>query len=319
MPDQVSVDIANILASLKSPKSDEKVRAIRECAQSGSEDQQMIDALIGIAGTDDDSTVRLEAIHALWKLGHDRDVPIPGLDTQAASPSVSEPVTARPARYSSNDLQKQVRSWAIWSLILGAAHLIANNFLNPFWGILLIVVGLFSFFFRTSAMFVLYGTTLLWAAISNVLSRETGWIGFSVIQLIMVVSIFRDYYRFRKTEREGIVNNGLDEKQTDNYRRTSSLYPILGFILGLFSLGGIVLFFLIIFVKELSSPQTAYTETANIILAIHFGVSEIAAVMALGICVGALLSGFRRKALSIIGIIASLLVIIVHVFLIFNS
>ncbi|MDI7274626.1 MAG: hypothetical protein QME94_01470, partial [Anaerolineae bacterium] len=59
---------------------------------------------------------------------------------------------------------REIRSWGFWLLGLGALHLVLSGFLSAPWGILLGVVGLASFIFHDSAMFVVYGTTLVWAA-----------------------------------------------------------------------------------------------------------------------------------------------------------
>ncbi len=171
------------------------------------------------------SVVRLEAIHSLSKLGYDGFTGKPNLTPLPTTPSIIKVASVQPVCYSQEDLDKHVRSWAIWSLLLGVVHLVANQFLNPYWGILLIVVGLISFYFRASSMFVVYAVTLLWAAFSNATSGGTGWVAFSLIQLIMVFSVLRDFFRFRNVEKEIIAKNALDEKQSEGYKRALEFFP----------------------------------------------------------------------------------------------
>jgi hypothetical protein len=71
---------------------------------------------------------------------------------------------------------KEVRSWGYVSLGLGALHLISSGFtgLSAPWGVLLIAIGLTSFYFKEAAMFVIYGTTLGWAALTNIMGNVRG-------------------------------------------------------------------------------------------------------------------------------------------------
>jgi hypothetical protein len=73
---------------------------------------------------------------------------------------------------------KEIRSWGFWSLGLGAVHLVTSGFLSAPWGVLLIIVGLASFYFRTASMFIIYAVTLAWAALSNLLGLDFAWIFF---------------------------------------------------------------------------------------------------------------------------------------------
>ncbi len=61
-----------------------------------------------------------------------------------------------------------IRNWGYGLLLLGFIQIIANNFLDPAWGVVLILVGAASFYFRTAAMFPVYGVILAWAMVNNI-------------------------------------------------------------------------------------------------------------------------------------------------------
>jgi hypothetical protein len=96
---------------------------------------------------------------------------------------------------------RELHSWGLWQTGLGVVHLVGGGFLNAPWGVLLIVVGLASFSFRSAAMFIVYPTTLVWAAFSNMTGGSTGWVGFGLIQLYFAFRTVRAFSGFLRAER----------------------------------------------------------------------------------------------------------------------
>jgi hypothetical protein len=92
---------------------------------------------------------------------------------------------------------RQTRSWATWLLVMGVVQLVANSFLDPGWGIVLIAVGAASLYLRSLAMLPVYGVTMAWAAVSNLAAREIWWSGFALLQFYWAFSVFRQFLSLR--------------------------------------------------------------------------------------------------------------------------
>lgn len=95
-------------------------------------------------------------------------------------------------------MNKDIRSWAIWLLLIGAIHIFTSGFLSAPWGVLLLIVGLASFVLRDRVMFVVYAVTIAWAAISNLISGQAAWITFAIVQVILAISLFRKFFHYAK-------------------------------------------------------------------------------------------------------------------------
>ena len=135
---------------------------------------------------------------------------------------------------------KEIRSWSFWLLGLGVLHLISSGFLNASWGILLIIVGLTSFYFRTASIFIIYVVTLTWAALSNFKGLESGWPIFALLQLFIAFRVFQQYRRFRETE-DQFVKLADDDIIKDSIpkERAARSFPWIGPLLGCSSIIGL--------------------------------------------------------------------------------
>lgn len=128
---------------------------------------------------------------------------------------------------------KEVRSWGFWLLGVGAVHLVISGFLNAAWGILLILVGLASFYFRTAAMLVIYGVTLGWAAISNLSSGQSGWMAFALFQGFLAVRVFWQFLRFRRAEAESRLASIAETPESEaTVERAARIFPWVGCAFG---------------------------------------------------------------------------------------
>ncbi|MEW5941576.1 MAG: hypothetical protein AB1750_18070 [Chloroflexota bacterium] len=86
-------------------------------------------------------------------------------------------------------MQRELRNGAFAMLFIGVLQMISAGGFSP-WGFLLIGVGLAAFYFREAPMFIIYATTMAWAALSNLLSAESGWIVLSLFQIYWTTNYF---------------------------------------------------------------------------------------------------------------------------------
>jgi tetratricopeptide (TPR) repeat protein len=204
---------------------------------------------------------------------------------------------------------KNIRSWGWWSLGLGAVHLFIAGFLSAPWGILLLLVGLASFYFREAAMFVIYGVTLAWAAISNLLGGQTGWSIFALFQLVLAFQVFRQFFRYRGAEAEYAVSSPEAAQDTPLIpQRAARAFPWLGCLLGTLSLVGLVAIVVgvIIFVEFAETPEfpVAWGWLEGLVLN--------GGILALAVGLASLLSGYRYKAVAVLGMVAGTLVLLIE-------
>ncbi len=193
---------------------------------------------------------------------------------------------------------KSIRGWGTWLLVLGVIQLIATSLFEPTFGILILIVGALSFIFIHPALFILYGTTLAWAAISNLLAAATGgqaqWGIFALVQLYLAYTTLREYRLHRRNEesyQEMLKAEGAVEKG----RSPDPVFPIGGCALsfvGALLMAGLFLMLVILAVQEKEMNQT----WAPWVL----GLSQGFAVLAIGLSAASLASRFRYRILSIL-------------------
>lgn len=204
-------------------------------------------------------------------------------------------------------VKKEIRSWGITLLVLGVIHLLTSGFLSGSWGVYIIIVGLLSFVFRSASMMVVFAATLLWAAINNAFSGDIKWIGFAILQAVLVVNVFRKYLLFRKAEQDPENGNPQDIGLTP--ARSAKVFPWVGFGVGLFSFIGLVgmlgsVFLLAVMGYADRIPvAVGYVESALVslgILGLSFGLAGI-------------LSKYQRKAFSIMGVVFGGLTLVIEI------
>src|SRR5690349_3186775 len=227
-----------------------------------------------------------------------QDVPI------EPSPSVSPqilPVT----------ILKEIRSWAVTSLILGALHLFVSGFFSAPWGVLLMTVGLASFYVRSSAMLVVYAVTLAWAGVSNLISGESGWVGFAVLQFFLVYRVFRNFQLFRRSE-SALTEAELSASDLTP-ARAAAIFPWAALTLGVLSLVGLVGVFLLAVVLVVVSGS----ETVPGFLGFLEGLVVNGGVLGLALGLASLLCKHPRKGLAIAGMVTGILTLVVEMVLIY--
>jgi hypothetical protein len=212
-------------------------------------------------------------------------------------------------------LFKENRSWGIWLLIMGVIHVLTSGFLSAPWGIMLVLVGLGSFLFKSASMFIIYAVTLSWAAISNLVSLETNWIIFALLQLFFAYRTFRQFGRFSKLE--STYNDLLAAVEGDGsatINRTATWFPWLGLLLGCLSIFGQILLFSIVIVLAVFSQGG---ETVPGYVDFLFDLLLNAGVLGFSVGLASVLANYRPRPVAIIGMVGGALTLIFHLALVF--
>lgn len=253
------------------------------------------DRLTLMFGTRSDQAARTAQVTAGWL-----NIPQQAVEPISLSAIPSLPADAVAYMY------REIRSWASWSILLGVLHLIANGTLSPAWGIVLIIVGLISFYFRDAAMFAIYGVTLGWVAISNLISSGLGlWSVFALFQMYLSYRVFRQFFTFKKAQ-AALLLPGTEPAFT----QASRVFPWAGFALGVLAFNGVILAIVGIFVAAILKLALINALTLLLDISVH------TAILGVAFAVAALLSGFNHKAFATIGLICGILVVIAQVILV---
>ena len=213
---------------------------------------------------------------------------------------------------------KEIRSWGLWLLGLGALHIVLSGFLSAPWGILLFIVGLASFYFQSASMFIVYAVSLAWAALSNFTGFQIGLVLFALFQLYLSFSVFRLYRRFRDVESaylETITDDVVASKSSPN--QATRYFPWTGAIVGCSSIIG--LFFITVYVGWLFFIAGGSEDPSHfpVPLYIAFAKALIVNFAVIGFAMGlaSLLSQYRPKALAIIAMVAGVVSVVADIFL----
>lgn len=162
------------------------------------------------------------------------------LESQPPTPlPTPEPGSGSEAGIFYNRMVDSVRSWGYTLLLLGALHVIAAGTLSAPWGILLLLVGVASFYFKDAAMFLVYAATIAWAAIYNLSSGSPLWIGFALLQCYWAFGQFRDFLRFRRVQEAYVAY--LIAHPTEGSvppLRAARVFPWAAFVLGVLAVIG---------------------------------------------------------------------------------
>lgn len=211
---------------------------------------------------------------------------------------------------------RQIRSWGLLLLLLGVIQIFSGDFLSNTWGILLIFVAISSFYFRSPAMFVIYGSTLAWAAISNAFSGSTGWMGFSLLQAFFSFQTFRQYFLYRPTLPVS-PNKSIDHTEDESLPvdKAAKSFPWLSFLFGSISLVGFVAILVAIVIYIGITESSELPSYLGFIegLVIDFAVIGFAAGLA------SLLSRYPYKIFSIMGMITGALSLLIEIGFFFIS
>ena len=126
--------------------------------------------------------------------------------------------------YDWGKLGSRIRSWA-WSLVvIGVLSLLMNN-LSGTWGVMLILLGLASFYFEVPSMLFVYGITIFWAGLNNAATGGGGLVA-AAIQFMIAFGLLRDYVRSIKHERERLATSEAEpERRRATCTRLHTSFP----------------------------------------------------------------------------------------------
>jgi hypothetical protein len=192
---------------------------------------------------------------------------------------------------------------------LGVIQVVSSDFLSSTWGLLLIAVGLASFYFRSPAMFVVYGTTLSWAAISNALSGAGTWGMFSILQVFFAFLTFRQYFQFRSQITDSQFSLQSTQEERLSVDKAAKPFPWISFSLGSISLIG----FIVIFVGVILYVSITNSNELPAFLTLGEGLMVDFAVLGFGTGLASILTKYKYKAVSIIGMATGILVLIIEI------
>lgn len=220
------------------------------------------------------------------------------------SPDISQ----EPEQYQA--IYKETRSWGLALLVLGVLHIIMSGLFDASWGVILIIIGLASFYFRSAAVFIVYSFTLGWASVSNAFSGSGAWIAFSVLQAFLAFKTFRKFLSFRQLEFK-LATVG-DQQTIDSEvvkDRSATSFPWISLVLGLTSIFGL---FAVIIVMVVLAVITGEDEVSAFFIFVGSTITNLA-VLGLATGVASLLMRYRYKAASIIGLVAGAIYLLIEV------
>ena len=156
----------------------------------------------------------------------------------ADSPRLSAPEAIKSAEVAeaTSLMQRELRSWSFTLLFIGVAQLIAAGGFSS-WGLLLIGLGLASFYFREAPMFIIYAVTVARAGLDNVFSGNTIWIGFGLMQGYWTYQLVQQFRRFQRAEAAEAAQRGVNLQLS----RTGQAFPMLSIFLGIGGFAGYLL------------------------------------------------------------------------------
>lgn len=100
------------------------------------------------------------------------------------------------------EMVKEIRKWAGGLIIIGIIQF-AATFLSTVWGILLILIGIFSTIVQKRWMFLLFGFVILIAGLMNLASSlkpiSIFWVVFGVLQLYWAMIELKKYKKYEVT------------------------------------------------------------------------------------------------------------------------
>ena len=214
------------------------------------------------------------------------------------------------------EMHKNFRSWAVVSLIMGGASLVARETFDPVWGIVLIVIAVLSWKTRIPGMFAVYAVIMAWAAFSNLVSGLSGsewwWLGLASAQIYWTIAIVRQWRKYRHLPLQELHQSGVwpaDLPPPQNETLILSRFAVIGAILAgvsLVLLPGLCIGTVVI---EISAQLT---ETPPIMMLLMSGLLAVS-VLALGLSCAALLSKTDRKGFAISGVAMSGLQLIIWI------
>ena len=98
-------------------------------------------------------------------------------------------------------MKKEFRKLGVGLIILGIAHLALKEILDPFWGVIIIVLGFFNLVVSKRIMFTINGLSLLLVGFMNIFNSLSNnnlsfWFSLGIMQLIWGVIEIKRYFNY---------------------------------------------------------------------------------------------------------------------------
>ena len=158
--------------------------------------------------------------------------PFPG--KEAGSAEFNNAEIEFPERKDVVQMYKSIRSWAIFSLVLGVISIFANRTLDPVWGVIMCLVALLSWRIKIPAMFIIYSIVMGWAALINGLSILLGgqvyWVFLSLMQIYWTITIVLQYRKYRKLRLVELYQAGKWPERLDPPQKEAEISKKLAFV-----------------------------------------------------------------------------------------
>jgi hypothetical protein len=195
-------------------------------------------------------------------------------------------------------LQRRLRILGAVLLAWGLIHFVGYPALSLAWGAILVLAGAASFVFSEASLFLVYSVMLLWAALANLLTGQALGIINAVVQVFLAISSLRNYRAALRAEAgaESVPEGG----------RAGCVFPWASLALGLASIGGSLALLLAGYLV------LGFTASPGLPIGYEPLFQAVANLGSLGLGAGvaALVSGYPRRGLAVVGVAASALVLL---------
>lgn len=83
----------------------------------------------------------------------------------------------------SSEMKEDLKNWGIGLIAIGILSMILSSFLDPFWGGMLVLLGILTLIIRQRGMYIVIGIGLILAGIMNIFSFSGLWVLFGGLQI----------------------------------------------------------------------------------------------------------------------------------------
>jgi hypothetical protein len=245
---------------------------------------------------------------AQWDLEHNEE-PIPIGQTSEKptventgrnSPTIGE-TAVQPKSITALTISKEIQTWGISLTLLGLINI--RYFLEDPWGLFLILVGLGAFFFRSTAIFVVSGITMVWSGLEGLFFGEGNNVTFILIRFILSALIFWRFFKYHRVE----VRLEQEKANLDrlNPARSARLFPWIGLTLGELSFLGTICWLIWLMIMMSINPSIDVPSSLDFLAVILF----YCAILGFAVGLASILCHHPNKSAAIGGIITSIFTI----------
>jgi hypothetical protein len=93
------------------------------------------------------------------------------------------------------EMRKDLQGWGFGLIIVGIASLIFHNFLDPVWGVIIIIIGIITLAVQSRGMYIVIGISLIIVGLLNMLGGG-GWFAFGIVQIVIGITELIKYGKY---------------------------------------------------------------------------------------------------------------------------